>query len=1008
MSESAEEFIKWLIRVEDERQIGPYSTRTILKMIQDGALTGTEKIKKYPDGKWTQISKHSNFYDLLLETLEKVKEKARTQPQSFEDYLFLDQKNESAIHDNEVSGSSGGFRGSKNGEGAVTKIIPAQEADQNENDENDEFERTQIFGSNKKGFQVRDLENKANDDVTKVFSNEVGKNLKINETTNTSLKVHESEGPGIQVVGRKEVKKEGHRGPTFKTTDLRKSRLKKIIFVSAGIISLFLVFLLVTPSSDTTGRRHLMVAKDIGKTLTSEEIKNYFNQAIKGFEQSSFESLWLAQKKLIEIIEANPKNAEARGTLCLVYKELWPFVIQDSKDLDALFLNSKLARSIDPTSINSLYCEVVKLQIQGKNKEARGVVDYALNISKFAQSEILYDMKSELLMIEGDPRSAISYAEKASSSWPEWVKPQATVARSQALINNFSDATIKYKNILSKYPDHRTLMIELGSLLIRRMNLPNEAFEILNKAINLKNVITPLAEAEASYALSLYYSGTSNLDKAKNFAQRAFRLNPSDSLIKENFIKLGGNLDFEKNGVDYRDLMFLADQHMRVGQCLVAQAEFKSAFELDPKNGEAAMKAAQCLWDLNQTAEAIVWMRKAVAAQPQLIRAFVLLADFLSSRFDYFGAIEILNKASQMSGSNNNEILRTYGLIELRRNNLRDAIGFLTRANKQSENDIATLVLLAKAYLAEGNFTDAQKASVRAIELDSTNIEAQVVYAQMLIQYQGVDAAILYLKELIKKYSYTLNYRLALADILREQDRAVQAQELYDQVLLIDPRNKSALIGLGLSYQAQGVFDKALKQFLTSSIYDPSDVEGLVKAGILYLESQKFTDAVNQFKRAQSINTLYPRLNFYIGKAYFKAGDLEQALKFAMDERKQNPNIADSYILAAEIFMELKQFQKCATEYQQAIKLRPQGASLYVKIAKCYRQSGSPEIAESMLSIAAGQESGLPEIYKEQGAVFETKGDVRGAVEAYNKYLTLSPNAPDKSDIENRILNLSK
>ncbi|MEZ0391327.1 MAG: hypothetical protein ACAH59_03865, partial [Pseudobdellovibrionaceae bacterium] len=62
--------IQWLIKTESDRQLGPYSTEAVLKMISEGALTGGEKIKRYPDGKWTAISKEPDFYDKLLEALE--------------------------------------------------------------------------------------------------------------------------------------------------------------------------------------------------------------------------------------------------------------------------------------------------------------------------------------------------------------------------------------------------------------------------------------------------------------------------------------------------------------------------------------------------------------------------------------------------------------------------------------------------------------------------------------------------------------------------------------------------------------------------------------------------------------------------------------------------------------------------------------------------------------------------------------------------------------------------
>ena len=156
------------------------------------------------------------------------------------------------------------------------------------------------------------------------------------------------------------------------------------------------------------------------------------------------------------------------------------------------------------------------------------------------------------------------------------------------------------------------------------------------------------------------------------------------------------------------------------------------------------------------------------------------------------------------------------------------------------------------------------------------------------------------------------------------------------------------------------------------------------------------------------MNPYFPKLNYYIGRAALKSNNGQLALDSAVAERKINPNLADSYILSAEVYFGTRDYQKCAQEYQQAVKLRPQGSELYIKMARCYRLSGSPDVAESMLNIAATQESGNPELYKEQGAVFEQRGDLRAAAEAYNKYLGLSPNAPDKLEIESRILNLGQ
>jgi Flp pilus assembly protein TadD len=63
-------------------------------------------------------------------------------------------------------------------------------------------------------------------------------------------------------------------------------------------------------------------------------------------------------------------------------------------------------------------------------------------------------------------------------------------------------------------------------------------------------------------------------------------------------------------------------------------------------------------------------------------------------------------------------------------------------------------------------------------------------------------------------------------------------------------------------------------------------------------------------------------------------------------------------------------------------------------------------VAQSLLNRAVKAEDGNPEIYKEQGALFEAQGSRAEAVVAYKKYLDLSPNAIDRALIDARIRNL--
>ena len=214
------------------------------------------------------------------------------------------------------------------------------------------------------------------------------------------------------------------------------------------------------------------------------------------------------------------------------------------------------------------------------------------------------------------------------------------------------------------------------------------------------------------------------------------------------------------------------------------------------------------------------------------------------------------------------------------------------------------------------------------------------------------------------------------------------------------------MIGLGQCLRALGQNEEALRAFLNASISDPSEADSFYYAGQVLAEMNRFDQAIENYKKALKVNPNYPRIFLSIGQASLLKGDFEGAKKAATEEKNRNPNLSDPYILMAEVDYALKQYADCGQEYSSAIKLRPQGADLYVKAARCYRQSNSIDIAQDMLSLAKQKENGYADIYREQGALFQIKGDNEAALEAYQIYMELSPNAPDKEQIHKIIRDL--
>jgi tetratricopeptide (TPR) repeat protein len=802
----------------------------------------------------------------------------------------------------------------------------------------------------------------------------------------------------------------------------KSNKKKKILFIGTISIVALLFLILFLPTSSKLERIRLLRPQLNQRELSVNEVKSKLSRAVASIELGTIEDLLAAQNQLVSLIEGQNRNLEARGMLCFLYKELWPFSYQDSDDQRTVELMTQTTRALNLTSPYGQLCETIRMLIVGRYREARAQVDSLLETNgSFSLLPFSYYIKGELLEVDREYLAAASYYEKAGQMWDTWARPILSLAELKYRNREYQDAFAILQSMKPQHAKNKERYILMGLIEAKGFNKKDSALRGLDAALNQPGRLDAKLESDGWLTLAELWLEKNSKTKALAAAQKAYNLMPQNKVARDLVVRLGGDEELKDKKKKNQEMVLLGDQYFRQGDCLSAQAEYKAAYEANSKNAEAAMKAGKCLWQLNQTFDSIEWLNKAIRSDPKLIEAYVLEADFVSRRFDFAKAYEILTRAKQVAPQSY-EVLRGFALLEFRKNNMLGAIQYGERSKARFEGDVETYVLLSKAYrlralaISPDNskmikerdqaIKNMKSYATRAVELDSTSTDAQIVYAEMLAAQHGIDTGVQYFNELIKKFAYTLEYRTALAKLLRSEDRFQQANNIYEQVVAVDPKNKEALLGLGICQRAMGENEAALRTFLQAAIVDPSDAESFFHAGQTLAEMSRFQQAIENYKKALRVNPNYPRLYLSIGQAALQKGDFEEAKKSADEEKSRNPNLSDPYILAAEVNYAQKQYADCAAEYSQAIKLRPQGAELYVKAARCYRQSNSIDIAQDMLSLAKQRENGYADIYREQGALFQLKGDNEAALEAYQIYQELSPNAPDKQQVDNIVRQL--
>lgn len=971
MKQNPGESDEWYLMLGTGRVIGPYSTSAILKMIEDRLVSGEEKIKKGSRGHWVAFSQGGEFYEALLELMleqTKILEKKRRQNQP------VSNKTKDIVGEETIIQRPTPTSVKLDLVPEIAKpVISAREVAlsiQNRKIEIDLIQVQSQEDSSSKSLQASKNEQSIESEATQV---------------NTNVFPHTVD----------EVKKSS------------KNKMIPIILIASFALAM-VWYLIPEESVNTASKIQHLIRPTFGPILAevnqdnAKNLKNFLNW----YQQDSYKNYWAIQEQAVVNLSRQSNDLGARLFLCLAYRELWPFVSQDNRDLETFTLIVKTTKSLDPIGESGVICEISKLMALGRYQEARGIVEFQLSSAERTNNPILVLLKGELMGKSLQYSKAKEFLEAAIRLWPGFVK--ATYLKgTYALLDGQAEIAKKsFEDALKINNNHKPSFLQLGLLNYEFKNDHSEAWKYLSAGLNQSEKISRQLEVRALFA-SAKILVERDPSLAKKYIQRAYSMQPSDHEIKNLFIQLGGAIGDEQLKMRHQELVHLGDQYMGMGDCLAAQAEYKAAFELDPRNAQAALKAARCLWQLRLYTEGIEWLKKSVAADPKYVEAVALLADYLSQQYYFSEALKILSRVAPKE-SRKPEVLQSLGLVEFRRNNFKSAIEYFLKSLKAADNNAEILVWLAKAHGAIEDYEQAQNYAIRALEIDPTYDEAIIVYAKNLVAFKGIGAGISYLNDQIKRFAFTSSLRLALADVHFGVDRYSEAEHYYAMVLEYDPRLKAAWIGRGRSHQAQLKMELAKKDFIEASIIDASDPEPLYLLGRVYLDLTEFAKALRYFEDAIRVNQNYPNLYYSAGRAALGLGNLKLALEYAQKEKNKNPRVSDGYRLAAEILDLNQDYQGCANEYQKVVKLVPKSAQFQINMARCYRLTGSLDIAENLLNIAASIESGLPEVYREQGYIFEARSDKLGARSAFEKYLDLAPNARDRKQILDRVSQLAK
>lgn len=234
-----------------------------------------------------------------------------------------------------------------------------------------------------------------------------------------------------------------------------------------------------------------------------------------------------------------------------------------------------------------------------------------------------------------------------------------------------------------------------------------------------------------------------------------------------------------------------------------------------------------------------------------------------------------------------------------------------------------------------------------ALEQNPHYLDALLELSRSYFQIEEYQEAQRFIEEAQKYGQNDLNLTNMEGRILVGRNELDQAEERFRQVILREPNNLDANLGLAEVLLLKGHTQEGAVAFRRSLILSPESKRALLSTMLLYDYRGDFELAEIYLELALQYHGGDPQVYLQAAFHYLKAGNLEKALFYGENAVQMNPDLAGPDYLLATIYYERREYDKASTALQRELKRDPKNLQAMFLLARTLEQQN--EYSQSLI-----------------------------------------------------------
>jgi tetratricopeptide (TPR) repeat protein len=157
------------------------------------------------------------------------------------------------------------------------------------------------------------------------------------------------------------------------------------------------------------------------------------------------------------------------------------------------------------------------------------------------------------------------------------------------------------------------------------------------------------------------------------------------------------------------------------------------------------------------------------------------------------------------------------------------------------------------------------------------------------------------------------------------ENKANEAITQLQKAISIHPDFFQAHFLLGKTYMDQNQWDKAEDSLRRALKIDPKAIVAMVSLGEVYRREKKYDEGQKLLEEALKIDNSSWEGAYTLGRIHWELKDIKKAGLYVARTLELQPNLAEAHLLAGNIFIRSGMPQNALIEYEEYLRLSPQG-----------------------------------------------------------------------------------